>query len=380
MAKIQFKTIGQMLDFYYPKAGEVGHIQKDAPVITTTTGVYNPVFGAHAFYQLNSEANAFALLPKYPWIYTGYRAITADASSTTYGSVAENGDIPATIQPTFAEITPTAKQHAHSFDESAIMSGMVKSADDTYGGFAQLRSYFAVKHAKDIAAALMVDGDTLASNSFESIDRVTASAAYATALSWTANDIDIYDIDRSSASWADAVCHHASGVDRTLTDALIRAVLAEIEQNGGNTSFMLTGYDIKNRIMGLYEDQVRYSGVIVKDQLFSIGLNGVSTDNGIAAGIRVASVYGIPLFSSQNCAQDTISRIYFLDTSEEAGSGRPKLGISLMYPTLYFEAGMEAGLPNPYMLGRFGTEGVYFTAGELVCTVFKHQGSLRDLS
>ncbi len=373
---VDFNNMDNLLQHYYGGFG----VKKDAPVLTTTTGVYNPVFGAFAFNQINMEANAFALLPKYPWPHSGFRAITADPSSSDYGAVAENGNIPATIKPTFAEITVTTKQVVHSFDVSYIQEGKVnKSADDAIGDMEFLRGYFATFHGKDINRQILIDGDTLATNKFESIDRVTASSAYATAVGWTAGDEDIYGIDRSGAAWADAYVNHNSGVDRFLTDEIIRTSFSNLETNGAATNLMLTGNDTKWKIFGIYENQVRYQGVLQKNVGFTIGINGVETDGGMGAGVRVATVYGTPLFSTQSAAQDTISRIYMLDTTEEAGSGRPRLGISLMYPTLYFESGMSAANPNPFAIGRFGTEGVYYTAGELVCTFLAAQGSIRDL-
>lgn len=372
----QFTTMGDLLQHYYGSQ----QVKKDAPVITTTTGVYNPIFGAMAFSQLNNEANVFAALPKFPWQHSGYRAVTADATSSNYGAVAENGDIPATIKPTFAEITVTTKQVAHAFDVSYIQEGKVKKGDDAIGDMEWLRGYFAVRHAKDINEQLLLDADTLAGNGFESIDRVTQSFACAiTALSYTAGDEDIYGIDRSANSWADGTIEHNSGTDRYLTDKLIRDTLATLEGVGARTNLMITGTDTKWRIFGIYDTQVRYMGVLQKDQSFKIGINGVQTEDGIGVGIRVATVYGIPLISSQHVVQDTISRIYLLDTTEQEGTGIPRLGIAMMYPTLYFESGMSANPPNPFAVNRFGTEGVYYTAGELVCTFLKAQGQIRDL-
>ncbi|KKK83521.1 hypothetical protein LCGC14_2792520, partial [marine sediment metagenome] len=226
---------------------------------------------------------------------------------------------------------------------------------------------------------LLVDGDTLAGTGFESIDRVTASSAYATAVSWTANDEDIYGIDKSANSWSDPVTNHASGADRFLTDDLIRDTNATLENNGARTNLMITGNDTKWRIFGLYENQVRYPGVLQKDQLVEIGINGVSTDAGITAGIRVATVYGIPMFAAQAVTKDTISRIYLLDTTDNDETGESRLFIKLLYPTLYFESGMSAASPDPFAINRFGTQGMYYTSGELICTFFKVQGSIRDL-
>lgn len=369
-------TIGQLLERYYGR----NFVQKiNAPILTSTTGVYNAVFGAMAFSQLNNEANVFGILPKYPWQKSGWRAITADAGSTAGGGVTENGTIPDTIKPTFQEITVTAKQVAHTFDVSYIHEGLVKSGDDSLGDMSLLRGYFATLHAKRINEMLCVDANTLAGNNLESIDRVTGSyAGLITNLSYTAGDEDIYGIDRSTYSWADAVMDENAGTDRVLTDKLIRDNLATIENNGGRTNILLTGSDTKYRLMGLYENQVRYPGVKGEMRL-QVGVNGVQTDEGAEVGLRISTVYGIPLFVSQAVTKDTISRVYLLDTTMQEESGIPRLGIALLYPTLYAESGMSAPDQNPFAINRFGTQGVFYTAGELVCTFFKGQGSIRDL-
>lgn len=378
MAGPRITTIGQLLEKYYgPQMVGVGKV--NAPVLSTTTGVYNAIFGAVAFSQLNNEANAFGLLPKEPWDHSGWRVITADAGSTAGGGVAENGTIPDTIKPVFQEIQTKSKQVAHAFDVSYLQEGYVHKGDDAIGDMEFLRGYFAVLHAKRINEMLLVDGNTLAGNNFESIDRVTASTASASGASWTADDEDIYGIDRSTNSWSDAQVSHNSGTDRFLSDQLIRDLLASIDDAGGRTNIMLTGNDTKWRIVGLYENQVRYPGVLERNVLAEVGINGVNTDEGLTAGMRVATVYGIPLFKSQAVAKDTISRIYLLDTTVSDETSTPRLFIALLYPTLFFESGMSAATPDPFAINRFGTQGVYYTAGELICTFFAAQGSIRDL-
>lgn len=373
-ARHQFETIGELLEAHYGPSA----VQKDAPVLTSTTGYYNAIFGAMAFGQLNNEANIFAALPKYPWQHSGFRALTADAGSTADGGIAENGTIPATVKPTLAEITVSVKQVAHSFDVSFVHEGLVNK-DDAVGDMEFLRGYFATLHAKRINEQLAVDADTLASNSFESIDRVTISTAAVTTLSYTAGDEDIHGVDRSANSWADAYVSHNSGTDRVLTDNIITSALASLRTNGARTNLIITGNDTYAKIMGIYQDQVRYMGLLKKEEMVRIGVNGVQTEEGIGVGIRVATLYGIPVITSQAIQQDTISRIYLLDTTEQEGTGVPRLGISLLYPTMYFESGMSASPADPFAVNRFGTEGVYYTAGELVCTFFAAQGSIRDL-
>lgn len=375
----QFNTIQEMMNSFYGGAG-LGDVSKsDAPVLTTTTGVFNAVFGAQAFNQLNMEGNAFALLPKYPWQHSGYRAITADAGSAADGNISEGGAVPESIKPTFAEITVTVKEVAHTFEASFRQEGLVKKGDDAFGTMDQLRPYFAAKHAKAINQQLLTDTDTLASTKFESIDRVTISSAASVAQGYTAADEDIYGIDRSAAAWADATVSHNSGTDRTLSLDLIESILGTLESVGAKTNLILTGPTTKWRIISLAQTQVRYQGVVQQNVSAKIGLNGVETEEGMGFGVKVASVYGIPMFSSQSVPSDTIPRIYLLDTTMNESTGVPRLGISLLYPTMYFEAGMSAANPNPFIIDKFATQGVFYTAGELVCTFLKAQGSIRDL-
>ena len=373
-----FNNIGDMLRYFY---GAKDVAKTDAPVLTSTSGVYNPVFGAQAFSQLNNEANAFGILPKYPWQKSGWRVITADAGTTAAGGVAESGAMPDSIKPTFVEVSTKPKQVVHTFQVSMIHDGLVKKGDDNIGDMEFLRGYFATLHAKRINEQLLADAATAqAGNNFESIDRVTANYAMIAAFSITANYLDIYGVDRDAgASWADAVVSHASGTDRVLTMDLIRDTLSTLENNGARTNVLLTGNDTKYRIFGIADSQVRYHGVVQKDVLVQIGINGVQTAEGINAGVRVATVYGIPLFSSQAVQQDTISRIYLLDTTIQEGTGIPRLGIAMLFPTLYFESGMSASDKNPFAINYTGSKGAYYTAGELICTFFKAQGSIRDL-
>lgn len=372
-----FKSMNDMINYFYGADNDVA--KTDAPVLSSTTGVYNAVYGAAAFNQLNSEANVFAALPKYPWRKSGWRVITADAGSAAAGGVSEGGAIPDTIKPTFAEVAATPKEVVHSFEISTKMQRLAGTDDDTITGVETLRAYHADLHAKRINEMLCVDMNTLAGTGFESIDRVTGTAAENTALSYTSGDEDIYGIDRSASSWADAVCDHNSGTDRTLTMDLITSTLATLQGNGARTNLIITGTDTYWRIVEMADSQVRYQGVLQKDAMVQIGVNGVQTEEGINAGVRVATLFGIPIIKSQSVAQDTISRIYLLDTTEQAGTGVPRLGIAILAPTMYFETGMDAADNNPFVTGTLSSKGMYYTAGELVCTFFKGQGKIRDL-
>ena len=88
---------------------------------------------------------------------------------------------------------------------------------------------------------LLQDTDTLASNSFESLDRITISSAAATALGYTALDEDIFGITRSTSAWSDGAISHNSGTDRDLALALIDDRFKAVWTAGGQPKVILTG-------------------------------------------------------------------------------------------------------------------------------------------
>lgn len=391
------QTIEDMEKMYYSKAGQAlltqddllsGIVQKDAPVLSTTTGAYNAVFGAQAWVQLNMEANTFGALPKMPWGRSGWRAITARSTTLPYGGVAENGAIPATVKPTIAELSTKPKTVASSFDVSETQEFLAtQSNDDTFGAMSDLRVYFGSEHKENLNAMLNTENGTLASNNFESIDRVISSYAEVSnckesdeSTGYTANDCDIYSQDRDTeALWSDAYVSHNSSTVRSLTDSVIQTLVQNTLKNGANMQgqFFQTGYDTWATINQLYDPQVRYNLIGAVNVL--PGVNGIQSMPGKDVGMSVASYLGRPLIESKDTVTDTggISRLYLMDTSNPEGFDLPRLCIKIAKPTQYFEAGMNQG--TPHMIDRFGTEGLYRTMGELICTFFKAQGKVRDL-
>lgn len=371
----KFQTIDDMMAATYSRFG-ADMLQKiDAPVISTTTGVYNAVYGALVWSQLNQEANTFAFLQKYPWLKAGWRIMTVRAAASG-GGVAENAALPDTIKPTFAEVSTKPKEVVHNFNSSWRQEFLAKSGDDAFGALDQLRPLLGNHHREMINIMLNTDFNTLASNDVESIDRVCSSAQEETDLSYTAGDQDMYGIDRSSSTIYDAYVSEADGNDRAVTDAAIRTDFANIRINGGQTSVIQVKDDAYAAIQGAFESAVHVipglgQGVV------SIGVNGVQTHNGIQAGQHVATVYGIPLVVSKDSQADTIGRIYYLDTTDPEGYGEPRLGLKVAVPTMYFEGGMNVG--DPFGVDKLNSEGMFATMLELICTNFKAQGKRRDL-
>jgi len=372
-------TIQDLENLYYSNAGSSYIAKADAPVLTTTTGTYNAVYGAQVWSQVNQTANTYGALPKTVWDKDGWRVLTSRAAASG-GGISENGDIPDTIKPTLAEVSTKPKTMGHAFDVSEVNQFMAAESDnDAFGSMEHMRAIMGTHHAEMINVALSSDNNTVAGSNFESIDRVVSSYAELTNLSLDAGDVDIYGLDRdAAATWSDAYVNDNSGTDRTLTDTLIRTLLQNLGENGGQTSFFATGLDVtKSALPGLYDEQIRYNPLETGVKV-SIDVNGISTEEGLGAGAFVSTLYGIPVIGDKDIEKDTISRIYALDTSDPEGYGKPRLHFRVAKPTQYFESGIDV-TGDPFAVNRLGNEGLYRTMGELVCQFFKAQGKIRDL-
>lgn len=366
----------ERLTYYDPVA--VNYLQKsDAPLISTTTGIYNAVYGAKCWVQMNLEANAFGLVAKKPWDRSGWRLLTARAASTVQGGVAENAALPETIKPTFVEVSTKPKTIAHNFDESEIVA-FLATVDDSIGdsmGF--LREYMAKEHAEHInkmlladvsaeAAAAGADRTTTDLYNFESIDRIVSSDSEEDAFGGTYNAwFDIYGLDRDSATTYDAYVSHASGTDRDLSLPLVDSIFTNVWTAGGSPKMVMTGYDTLMALQQLLQSQQRF----MDSAKVTPSVNGVKGVPGTEAGFIVATYNGVPIIPSKDVTKDTLSRMYFLDTDY--------LWMKIAKPTQYFEAGIMNG--QPFQVNRFGQEGMYRTMGEIVCKWFAAQGKLRDL-
>jgi hypothetical protein len=362
-------------------------LQKDAQYNTDVAGIYNAVFGRMAWTQLNLEANAFSVLPKYPWVTSGWRVHSARGYTQTTGDpetqrgfIGQTGTLPATHRETFMEVSTTPKQIATNFDVSEIMEALAsQSNDDHIGNMEYLKPVYSARHRENINQQLLHDVDTVATKGFQSLDRICSSYAEASAILSATTDVDVYGLTRGSApNIHDAQVLHNSDVDRDLTDALIRVMIASIGEAGGETSFILTGWDTDQTIKGIYDTQVRYN--ILEHTQVKLGINGVESQRGLGVGLGVNSLYGNPMIVSKDVKKDGKSRMYFLDTSDPEGYGIPRLGFKVLKPTQYFEAGIDSSVPETtFGLNGLRTEGMFRTSGELICRRFNTQGKIRDL-
>ncbi len=374
-------TIQELEEYYYG-----GDVLKDDPVLSSTTGVFNAVFGKFIWDQFNQEANVFGLLPKTVWKKSGWRLATAKAGSTADGGVAEGGAIPASIKKTYKEVANGLKTVAHNFENSEIQEYYAKVEDDAAANLTQLMQGGATKHKEAMNQQLLRDVSAGASGAtadytgvdgFETLDRVISSDSEEDAFGGTYDNwFDIFGLDRDTLTTFDSVVDHNSGTDRDLTDSILRGNIYDIKEAGGNTTVMTTGWDTIEATIGLYIDQLRYSN-IVTDAKVTIDVNGIQTEEGINAGFRVSAIYGIPQIASKDTTKDTLSRIYLLDTSSPEDTDEPRLTLSIAKPTRFFEAGIDRA--TPFVIDKFTTQLLYTTLGEIKSTRLDLQGKIRDL-
>jgi len=374
MARNYTRTVQDMERYYYGAGTNMGFgysgselLKADAPMLSTTAGTYQAIYGRKVWSQLNQEFNAFSILPKKPWDRSGWRVVTAKPSTAVGGGIAENGTLPDTTKPTFQNVAAKPKTIAHSFDMSEVAI-FLNDKDDGLGDIRSvLKEEMGKHHAEHINQMLLEDVTTAAGNDLESLDRITTgNNSMTSGTHYDAGDEDIYSIDRSANTWSFAEdSADSSSANRTLSLDHLDEIFRLVWERGGNPKVMLTGYDTLMRIQQLLQAQQRF----MEEKRVVPTYNGVKGVPGVEAGFIVATYNGVPIIPSKDVAKDGISRIYMLDTDY--------MYYSTAKPTQYFESGIETG--DPFAINRLGQEGLYRTMGEVWTTFFGGQGSIRDL-
>ena len=379
MARNYIRTIQDMERYYYGAGNIAGYsysgadiLKADAPLLSTTAGTYQAIYGRKVWSQLNQEFNAFSILPKKPWEKSGWRIITAKPSFTKGGGLAENATLPDTTKPTFLHVAAKPKTIGHTFDLSEVAI-FLADKDDGLGDIRQvLKEEMGKHHADHVNQMLTIDVDTPASNDFESLDRLTTDPDTHTvgnAYVSTLTDHDMYSVTRDGSAdfhSAETSSSGTKGTNRTLSLDHLDTIFQQVWTRGGNPKVIFTGYDTLMRVQQLLQSQQRF----METKRVTPSFSGVKGVPGIEAGFIVATYNGVPIIPSKDVTTDGISRIYYLDTDY--------LWFQTAIPTQYFESGIETG--DPFAINRLGQEGLYRTMGELVVSFYGAQGSIRDLS
>jgi hypothetical protein len=390
MARNYVRTVSDMERYYYGAGNSMGYtytgselLKSDSPMLSTTAGTYQAIYGRKVWSQLNQEFNAFSILPKKPWERSGWRVITDKPNAgVVHGGIAENGTLPETVKPTFQHVAAKPKTIAHSFDVSEV-AVFLADKDDGMGDMRSvLKEEMGKHHAEMVNKMLLVDSETTAGNNFESLDRITGNDGGASGGLTSmetgsstgtdhcgANDLDIYSINRNANAWSNAEVNcgsdRAAGNRRVLSLDHLDTIFQQVWERGGNPKVILTGYDTLMRLQQLLQAQQRF----MEEKRVTPTYNGVKGVPGIEAGFIVATYNGVPIIPTKDMTKDGLSRMYLLDTDY--------LYFSTAIPTQYFESGIETG--DPFAINRLGQEGLYRTMGEVWTTFFGAQASIRDL-
>lgn len=359
----------------------------DAPILSSTTGFFNPVYGASVMQQLAHDSVLFGMLPKYPYKKRGFRAETTRFVTSGVG-VAENAAVPDSVKNAIAAVDVPIKEHAITVEISERQRLLMEAGDDTaYTDYAGVMESAKRSFSYAYDADINTDVTTVASNNSESIDRVVSSYAEVNnCADVNANDADIYSLDRdAAASWTDAYVNHGSNVTRVLSDTIVRAVMSNTVSNGADprTQVWYTGADTYEALVGLYGTQNRYAM-----QFTGPGTSAVSGEpaKGIAYGMEMATLYGRPFFVAPTGkvvangaagAGTAISNLYLLDLGTDTIYGEPILGIKTLRAPILAKTGLMDGYPAH---AKLGNETIIYAAMELECKNFKRQGKARDLA
>lgn len=398
MEEMEYAFYGAVLGSNLQKA--------DAPILTSTGGIYNPLYAAKIWSQLNMEANTFAMQPKTVWDHSGFRVLTARPPMVGVGGVtagnftvapgglADNSALPDTIKPTWLQLYSKPKTVGHTFNVSE-MAAFLGRIDDGMGDMMrQMREIIGIHHAENINIMLNSEGlkatQAQEGNDIQSLDRIIASkaeldmklsdgtsAAHADSLDVYVNGSRVDRSDDTNYSWADAIVNMGTVVNnanvlRALSLDIIDATFSKIWKAGGTPKVIQTGFDTLKAINRLLQAQQRFTEY--KTIVPTYG--GVKGIEGAPVGFMVSTYNGVPLIPTKDCLVDQpsgtpagISRMYFEDTDY--------LTIKTARPTQYFEAGISTG--NPFSVGTLGDKGLYRTAADFICNRFNVQAKIRDL-
>ena len=416
-------TLDELLNWTYNRTPD--EIVK-AGYTTTSTGIYNPLFGAAVWANFNLEANIFAALPKYVWDYSGWRIYedkAADLDTTGIGNAvfnnsplggtAEGGEIAVAKVPDVREINVKPKTLQYTFEATEVVEQLVdNSRDDNFGSLAQQRVYASDQFKERINLMLAYqplnhtdEGDVETTKyNLESLDRIVSSNAESEYVDLNKSgelengSMNVWsyegatEIDRQSsnanATKLDSTVRSASGelgTPDTLSDSLIRKTLSEIRIAGGKEgTVMLGGQDTYSEIQSIYMAAYRIQNTADLRSEFSASVNGVETFTGTGAGLHIATVYGLPLIPSKDTPSgveraNSAGNLMILNTSADKTSpNKPLLGIQVIKPTVYYEAGKRT-LGYPYINGSFNDRALYEMMAETTCRNFKAQAKIVDI-
>jgi hypothetical protein len=383
----QINTVGDLYDQYYGKGAYQSNIvgqlirKADDPIITTSPGIINPLYGAVVDTLLNMEADGFKLLGMQPMNQTGFR-IKTGLPATLVNGMGENALLPDTVQSTFSEEEQVQKYMMTRWEITKHAIDRAKLTDsvgdlETFNRVDQMENFTLgmnralLADAEAEAAAATADRVAADNIKIESLDRIISSDSEEDVFGGAHDHwYDAYlQWDRDAGTTYDSQVNHASGADRNLTLDIVDDVINSTWSAGARAQnqIFLTGMDTFLDWSALIDDKHR----IETTNVVQTTINGVqtATGNGVEGTIRVAAYDTVPIFRSQDVPTDGASRIFLLDQTS--------IHKSVLAPTTY----MQTQFNNETLLvDALKQYYAYLWVGEIKCTSPVRQGKIRDLA
>jgi hypothetical protein len=378
-------------------------VQQKASYQTTDASLVNDMFGAALYVQSNLEANFYGAIPKVD--RTGANATAEQVLPLTFRAAhtppalqthSEGGDIPTGRTYETEEVAGDVKRSIAVIEQSDLEQIKAEIQDgvpfDELTRVDELFQELAIDRDALAAGVSADNGGYAGRDRLTELDRVIASsdeeanATDTTDTAYTDGDLDVYDLDRSTDTWADAFVDFNAASDRQLTEDLMDDFLSGLFDFGSASReavAILTGRDTADVLSDLQQDST--DGVAVVNFDGSDGgrdqVGDAETIHGLAGTTRFRHYKGVPIVANQTAPTDSISRIYVIptDTISIPGGTAPRLAIEEVMEPYYEEAGRDRS-QGFLSIGSFENQALYKMDHELVCRDFSACGKLRDLS
>jgi hypothetical protein len=376
-------------------------IEQEAEYQLSDAGINNDLFGAALYVQTNLESNFYGALPKLD--VSGANATAEQHLPLTFRAAhgppalqthSPGGSIPSGRTFEIDEVSADIKRSIAVVEQEDVQQLRAELLDgvplDELTRVDELYQDLAID--RDAVAAGVPASGGQGNQGYASRDKVTeldrviasgdeeTNADSVNGNAFQDGDLDIYDLDRSTDSFADAFVDFNS-TNRQLTEDLMDGFLSGLFDFGAisrEDAVILTGRDTADVLSDLDEDKR-----IVYDP--SNGgresVNDAETTHGIPGTGRLREYKGIPVVDNQNApAHGSLSSIYVIPTDTMTVNGQevPRICVE-EYATPYVETAGRGETQGFLSQGEFRNKVLYKMDHEIVCRDFSSTGKLRDI-
>ena len=283
-------------------------------ITTATGGAFNPLFSYSLISGIVTEARTWHILPHVTWRTRtlGWRNKTAAAIASGVGSAETVTAVPADIDSTYQEITPTIKELLQATGVSIRMREAATIADVVTENQHVMSVLEDVMRAQN--ADLMVALATVESDNVEGLRNLLSSNGEITAKTLAANSVDPWEnIDRDAAAgFSDAnTLFGVAGANRDLEISLLDQLYENQRPfwDNPNNKIYITRDDTMRRWSELEEAKQRLGTETVQ-----ITMGGIRSAKGQEVGVRVGAYKGDYVFEDDQMTSDgVIGDIMYLD-------------------------------------------------------------------